>query len=88
MLGQHLIRMVINKSCKMTVKGVKSKSESFFSLSHGVLELWRKNLKGGGGDSASSLGMDRVNSILDEVQDIPILDGGGGGAMLLRRNRV
>ena len=32
----------------MTVEGVKSKSESFFSISHGVLELWRKNLRGGG----------------------------------------
>ena len=39
--------MVIEKICKMTVKGVKSKSESFFSISHGVLELWRKNLGGG-----------------------------------------
>ena len=40
--------MVINKIYKMTVEGVKSKSESFFSISHGVLELWRKNLKGAG----------------------------------------
>ena len=32
----------------MTVKGVKSKSESFFSISPGGLELWRKNLWGGG----------------------------------------
>ena len=46
LLWQHLIRMVIDKICKMTVKGVKSKSESFFSISHGVLELWRKNLRG------------------------------------------
>ena len=30
LLWQHLIRMVIDKICKMTVKGVKSKSESFF----------------------------------------------------------
>ena len=30
----------------MTVKGLKLKSESFFSISHGVLELWRKNLRG------------------------------------------
>ena len=41
--------MVIDKICKMTVKGVKSKSESFFSISHGVLELWRKTLRGGVG---------------------------------------
>ena len=38
LLWQHLIRMVIDKICKMTAKGVKSKSESFFSISHGVLE--------------------------------------------------
>ena len=38
--------MVIDKICKMTVKSVKLKSESFFSISHGVLELWRKNLMG------------------------------------------
>ena len=34
--------------CKMSIKGVKLKSESFFSISPGVLELWRKNLRGGG----------------------------------------
>ena len=34
---QHLITMVIDKICKMTVKGVKLKSESFFSISSGVL---------------------------------------------------
>ena len=32
----------------MSIKGVKLKSESFFSISPGVLELWRKNLRGGG----------------------------------------
>ena len=32
----------------MTVKGVKVKSESFFPISCGVLELRRKNLRGGG----------------------------------------
>ena len=37
------------KIYKMTAKGVTLKSESFFSISYGVLELWRKNLKGGGG---------------------------------------
>ena len=31
---------------KMSIKGVKLKSESFFSISPGVLELWRKNLRG------------------------------------------
>ena len=45
-LWQPLMRMVIEKICKMTVKGVKSKSESLLLISHGVLELWRKNLKG------------------------------------------
>ena len=42
---QHLITMVIDKIGIMTVKGVKLKSESFFSISYGVLELWRKNPK-------------------------------------------
>ena len=46
LLWQHLIRMVIDKICKMIVKGVKSNSKSFFSISLGVLELWRKTLKG------------------------------------------
>ena len=45
LLWQLLMRMVIDKICKMTVKGVKSKSESFFLISHGVLKLWRKNLR-------------------------------------------
>ena len=30
----------------MTVKGVKLKQESFFSISYGVLELWRKTVRG------------------------------------------
>ena len=38
--------MVIDKIRKMSVKGVKLKSESYFSISPGVLELWRKNLRG------------------------------------------
>ena len=37
--------MVIDQIRKMTVKGVKLKSESFFLMSPGVLELWRKNLR-------------------------------------------
>ena len=49
MLWQHLTTMVIDKIRKMSVKGVKLKSESYFSISPDVLELWRKNLKGGGG---------------------------------------
>ena len=43
--------MVIDKIRKMSIKGVKLKSESFFSISPGVLELWRKTL-GGGADFA------------------------------------
>ena len=62
LLWQHLITMVIDKICKMTVKGVKLKSESLSSISPGVLELWRKNLNGEGADSASP-GMDRVKMI-------------------------
>ena len=39
--------MVIETIRTMSVKGVKLKSESFFSISPGVLELWRKNRRGG-----------------------------------------
>ena len=49
--------MVIGEIRKMSVKGVKLKSESYFPISLGVLELWRKKLRGGA-DSAS--GPDRV----------------------------
>ena len=45
---QHLIKIVFDKICKITAKGVKLKSESFFSISCGVLELWRKTIRGGG----------------------------------------
>ena len=40
LLWKHLIRMVIDKICKMTVKGVKSKSEVSFNISwrFGVME--------------------------------------------------
>ena len=41
------MRMVIDKICKMTVKSVKSKSESFFSISLGVLKVMEENLRGG-----------------------------------------
>ena len=46
--GQHLIKIVFDKKCKMTIKDVKLKSESYFLISYGVLELWRKILGGGG----------------------------------------
>ena len=36
---KHLITMDIDKICKMAFKGVKLKSESFFSISYGVLEF-------------------------------------------------
>ena len=38
--------MVIDKIRKMSARGVKLKSESYFSISPDVLELWRKNLRG------------------------------------------
>ena len=60
LLWQHLTAMVIDKIRKMSVKGVKLKSESYFLLSPGVLELWRKNLRGG--RIPPSPGPDRVNA--------------------------
>ena len=39
---EHLIKIVFDKMREITAKGVKLKSESFFSISYGVLELWRK----------------------------------------------
>ena len=62
LLWQPLMRMVIDKICKMTVKGVKSKSESFFSISRGVLELWRKNLRGADSAPLALIGlkMDKI----------------------------
>ena len=54
---RHLITMVIDKICKMTVKGVKLKSESFlFNISwrFGVME---ENLRGA---ESAPPGMDRV----------------------------
>ena len=56
-LWQHLTTMVIDKIRKMSIKGVKLKSESFFSISPCVLESWRKSLAGA--DSALP-GPDRV----------------------------
>ena len=48
LLWQHLTTMAIDKILNMSIKGVKLTSESFFSISPAVLELWRKNLRGGG----------------------------------------
>ena len=53
--------MVIDKICKMTVIRVKLKSESFFLISHGILEFWRKNLRGG---RIPPPGMDRVTAVM------------------------
>ena len=51
--------MVIDKIRKMSVKDVKLKSESYFSISPGVLEVWRKNLRG---DRIRPPGPDRVKA--------------------------
>ena len=59
--------MVMDKICKMTVKDVKSKYESFFSISHGVLELLMKNLNGEGGGGDSAPGMDRAKIFLVHI---------------------
>ena len=55
--------MVIDKIRKMTVKGVKLKSESFFLISPGVLELWSYGGKtlGEGSGFRPPPSMDRVN---------------------------
>ena len=58
--------MVIDKIRKMSVKGVKLKSESYFSISPGVLELWRKNLRGVA-DSPPPPGPDRVKQIMEHT---------------------
>ena len=66
--------MVIDKIRKMSIKGVKLKSESFFSISPGVLELWRKTL-GGGGFRPS--GPDMVNPFRSRLF-LPFKCPGGG----------
>ena len=53
LLWQHLTTKVIDKIREMSIKGVKLKSESFFPISPGVLELWRKSLGGGGGEDSA-----------------------------------
>ena len=65
LLWQHLTTMVIDEIHKMSVKGVKLKSESFFSISPGVLELWRKTL---GGRIPPPPGPDRVKANLKNFQ--------------------
>ena len=69
LLWQHLTAMVIDKIRKMSVKGVKLKSESYFLLSPGVLELWRKNLRGA--DSAPPPpGPDRVKAKVNTAPNV------------------
>ena len=57
--------MVIDKIRKMFIKGVTLKSESSFSISPGVLELWRKNLRGADSAPPPPPGPDRVKTILE-----------------------
>ena len=57
----------------MSIKGVKLKSESFFSISPGVLELWRKNLRGGGfrPPPPVQIGLSKAKSIFcHEIQKV------------------
>ena len=51
----------------MTVKGVKLKSESFFSISYGVLELLEENPKGG--PIPPPPGPDRVNALSSVITE-------------------
>ena len=55
--------MVIDKIRKMTVKGVKLKSESVFLISSSVSKLWRKNLRVGADSTPPPPGMDRVKTV-------------------------
>ena len=54
---------VNDKICKMTLKGIQLKSKGFFSISYGVLEIWRKIERGGGGGAN---GLDRIKNLLCE----------------------
>ena len=58
----------------MTVKGVQLKSESFFLVSSGVLELWRKTL--GGRIPPPSPGMYRVNRGTLSFRHLEMFDTG------------
>ena len=62
--------MVIDKIRKTSDKGVKLKSESYFSISPGVLELWRKNLWGADSDP----GTDRVKQFVKDIySELPVV---------------
>ena len=60
--------MIIDKIRKMSIKGVKLKSESFFPMSPGVLELWRKTL----GERIPPPGPDRVKGLRGGVKITPL----------------
>ena len=68
LLWQHLTTMVIDKIRKVSIKGVKLKSESFFSISSGILELWRKTL---GGRISPPPGPDRVKGKVHPQHVVP-----------------
>ena len=67
LLWQHLTTMVIDKIRKMTVKGVKLKSESFFLIFRGVLELWRKTLGGRNPPPPAWLGLTKKTSLFPDT---------------------
>ena len=66
----------------MTAKDEKLKSESFFSISYDVLELWRKNPKGA--DPAS--GPDRVKTNLICCSNRKVIHGQNLQCLKLSRN--
>ena len=73
--GKHPTTMVIDKIRKMSVKGVKLKSESYFSISPGVLELWRKNLRGADSAPPVQIGLTLFDMGFFELS---VMGGGGG----------
>ena len=58
----------------MSIKGVKLKSENLFLISPGVLELWKKNLRGA--DSAPlppvQIGLKDANTFYHDTKKINI----------------
>ena len=62
--------MVIDKICKMTVEGVNSKSESLFSISHGV---WSYGGKLWGGADSALPDPDRVKKLMSDLKKYALL---------------